>query len=137
VNQGTISRHWVQRNCDGENRLTWCMHNQLGLLWNVCSVFQQSVDHQMFPTEHGRDLRMLKKKQCLFEIQVFIFLKIYHSVCWSLVQQRLRNHQLFSESVPFKFNVYIFLNYFIVYGVLCYHFKSQLTCPRRMKGIMQ
>ena len=56
MNQETISRHGVHKDFDGEDCLFWGMHSQRSLLWNVRSFSEQSVDHQMFAAEHGRDL---------------------------------------------------------------------------------
>ncbi len=67
IRQETLSRHWVQPNLDGEDRLIWSMHNQCSQIWDIRSIVQQTVDHQMMATEHGRDLRMIKKHIVGFE----------------------------------------------------------------------
>jgi len=62
VNQEAISRHWVQLDFDGEDRLIWGVHNQSSRIWNARSIFQHTIDHQMMPTEHRRDLQDDLKK---------------------------------------------------------------------------
>ena len=67
MNQETVNGLRIESNFNGTGRLVWAMHNQRSLLRNVAPFLQQSVDHQMFPAEHRRDLPGIYKLMVVYD----------------------------------------------------------------------